>query len=487
MQAAPTTTLFLLLGLAAAPAQAQTNPPNADAIRSSLGRILSIMTLGGISVQEQAAEVTQHGADYQVRLPLADFSAPPDAAVTAVAHRVQNGMLHITAMTLPSAGTLETASAGDPAGQITYSVGEQRITAKVDPSLTVPSSYEAEFGHVRLSSDQGEQHGEQSFDRYTVNGTLSGDQEGRVSMASQGSGTGFHFVGHGQNGFVSDASARALAGHFSVEGLNRDQGTRLMTALRGVAGSMKMPGRGPDVSAEQRAALHAMVEAADGLMSRLEVEEALEGVRFAAGAGAGTIGRVRLTAAGMTREQRLDSEIGIALDGISSSAVSAENAAFMPHHVDIKTYLRGVQVNSLMALLHAATEPGADPVMLQAQATALLADPHAHVGIETLVFDCGPLRIKGSASVVPHSIANGGANGREGPLGAELHIAARGLDAFLAQAQSQPNLKGIMPMLFMAKGMGRAQDESIVWDISLGDGPIRINGVPFGQPADNTR
>ena len=38
-------------------------------------------------------------------------------------------------------------------------------------------------------------------------------------------------------------------------------------------------------------------------------------------------------------------------------------------------------------------------------------------------------------------------------------------------------------MMFMAKGMGRPEGDAVVWDIALGDGPMTINGVPFGQPA----
>jgi hypothetical protein len=44
-----------------------------------------------------------------------------------------------------------------------------------------------------------------------------------------------------------------------------------------------------------------------------------------------------------------------------------------------------------------------------------------------------------------------------------------------------------MPLIFLAKGMGRAQRDSLVWDIVVGDGPLTINGTPFGQPAGKTR
>ncbi len=61
------------------------------------------------------------------------------------------------------------------------------------------------------------------------------------------------------------------------------------------------------------------------------------------------------------------------------------------------------------------------------------------------------------------------------------------MDTLLAQAQSQPNLQQVMPMVFLAKGMGRPEGNNLIWDIRLGDGPLTVNGVPFGQPAGKRR
>jgi hypothetical protein len=481
MSATRATKLFLLLALTASPVQAQTSTPDPEAVKSSLEQIFSMATFGTVTLRDHAAEVMQSGVDYHVRMPLAGFTAPPDAAVNAAAHPIEHGLLGVTSMTFPPAGTIETAPAGGAPTQITYSIGHQAITAKVDPALTTPSSYEADFKAVRLVSERDEQHAEQTFDRYTVNGTLSVDTGGLLTLASQGSGTGFHFIGHGPNDFTSDADVRALAGHFSVEGLNRAQATRLLTAFHGLSATRTTPDQAPDVSPERRDALRAIVEAANGLLNRIEAEETLEDVRFAVGAGTatnGTIRRVRLNMGGDALDQRLNTQFGITLEGISSSAVSAENAMFIPHRVDLKTILSGVQIGPLMALLRAATEPGMDPAALEVQAMALLADPQARIRIEALSFDSGPLQIKGSAKVVPHP---------DGQLGAEIHIAASGMDRLLAEAQSKPNLQRIMPMVFLAKGMGRPQGDSLIWDIKLGDGPLTVNGMPFGQPTGKTR
>ncbi len=482
MPAARTLTLFLLLALAAPLARAQTSTLDPEAVKSSLEQFLSIATFGTVAVRDQGAAVTRSGANYQVRLPLDGFSAPADAAVNAVAHPTDQGLLDVTSMTFPSAGTVETARANGSPAPIAYSIGHQAITAKVDPGLTMPSSYAADFKAIRLLSEQGEQHGEQTIDRYSINGTVSADSGGLLTLASQGSGTGLRFIGHGPNGFASDVAIRASAGHFSVEGLDRVQGTRLLTALRAIPAVGKTSDQPPGLASDQRQALRAIVDATGGLLNRVEAEEILEDIRFAAGtgtaAGSGTVRRLRLNMTGDAVAERLNTQFGIALDGISSSALSAENAEFIPHRVDLKTNLSGVRIGPLMMLLRAATDPGMDPATLLAQAMTLLADPQVRISIEALSFDSGPLQIKGSAKVVPRP---------DGQLGADIHIAASGMDKLLARTQSQPNLQQVIPMVLLAKGIGRPDGENLIWDISLGGGPMIVNGIPLGQAPEKRR
>ena len=178
-----------------------------------------------------------------------------------------------------------------------------------------------------------------------------------------------------------------------MEGLDRVQGTRLLTALRGIPAVGKTSDQPPGISPDQRQALRAIVEATGGLLNRAEAEETLEDIRFAAGTGSaatsGTVRRLRLNMTGDAVAERLNTQFGIALDGISSSALSAENAMFIPHRVDLKTNLSGVRIGPLMALLRAATEPGMDPAALLAQAMTLFADPQVRISIEALSFELG--------------------------------------------------------------------------------------------------
>jgi hypothetical protein len=144
----------------------------------------------------------------------------------------------------------------------------------------------------------------------------------------------------------------------------------------------------------------------------------------------------------------------------------------------MKSVLAGIPTDPLMSLLRAATEQDADPAALQVQFMALLGDANARIGIETVTFDSGPMQVAGSARIVPRA---------NGQLGADIHLSATGIDALVAQADGKPALQQALPMIFIAKGMGRPEGSALTWDIALGDGPMTINGVPFGQPAAHKR
>ena len=198
----------------------------------------------------------------------------------------------------------------------------------------------------------------------------------------------------------------------------------------------------------------------------------------AAGGAAGALDRMQLHLTGGATEETVNAGLDMAMDELSLTAVSADSAAFLPHHVTARSVLAGIPAGPLKMLLRAALAPGADPAALQKQATALLATPGAQAALELVAFDAGPLRVRGSARYVPRA---------DGEIGADVHITAAGVDALLAKLQGNPNVQGILPMIFLAKGMGRAEGDSVVWDIAMGGGPMTINGTPFGQPPGRRR
>jgi hypothetical protein len=272
---------------------------------------------------------------------------------------------------------------------------------------------------------------------------------------------------------------RRVDGHVALTGLDRAQGSRLMAAVRSLMGTARPSPQQDNLSPTQRHGLRAIVDATTGLLTRIEADETFDGMKFNFGHGnAGTLSRMQLHVTGAAEDQRLNAGIDIAMDEFSLASLSGDSQSLVPHNVNARSVLAGIPTGQLLALLRSATAPGADPDMLQRQATALLAVPGAQAAIEAIAFDSGPLHVRASARFVPRA---------DGEVGADIHITATGVDALMGQMQGKPSLQGMLPIVFLAKGLGRAQGDSIVWDIGLGGGPPTVNGVPFGQPAARTR
>jgi hypothetical protein len=467
--------LFAGFAVAATSVQAQ-NRPDPDALRSSLTDMLSFLSFGSVSVQDRAPQVTQSGADVTIQLPLNGFVAPPAASADVVAHPTADGAWDVTSLTFPPTGALGTSI--DQV--VSYTIGEQTVRGRLDPTLASPSTLVANFGAITLQSVAGGRNSDQSIEHVAVDGTLTGAANGRINLRVRDLLTNWHAVlARDPGGPETESQVRRVEGHFSVDGLDRSRGSRLMTAVHALVGTTKTSPRQPDLSPAQRNGLRDILDATTGLLARFEADETFDGMKFNFGNGnAGTLGRIQLHVNGEAEDQRLNAGLGIEMDELTFAGVAADTAALLPHHVTAKSVLAGIPSGPLLAWLRAATAPNADPAVLQRQVTALLNVPGARAAIESVAFDVGPLHVRASARFVP---------GADGDVGADISVAATGVDALLAQVQGKPGVQGVLPMVFLAKGMGRPRGDSIVWDIALGGGPITVNGVPFGQSPAKTR
>ncbi|MGD0103453.1 MAG: hypothetical protein ABSC06_05380 [Rhodopila sp.] len=483
--------LALLLVFASAPARAQTDQPDADAMRAGVMELLSMVTLGAISTQDQAVEVTRSAADYHVRIPLKGLAAPVDAALEAVVRPLGGGVWYVSSMTFPAAGTIDPSAPAGGISRMEYSIGEQSIHAQVDPGFGHQSTAAADFGMLRLSLDQGEVHSEQEIARYVVDTTVSAETAGRIDFASHAKATDWHFSAHAPNGINTDSVARGLSAHVSAEGLDRAQATRLLAAMRAFLAAARpattqasatppaAPPQPRTISPAERQTLRAMADAVPGLLTRFNMEESVDGIRFNAGsANTGTIEHVRIAIAGESAGDRLSAHMDIGLDELAMPNLPADTAAYLPHHIEVRSVLAGLPTGALTTLLHAAAEPDTDRDAVRGQMTALLAAPDARIGIQSFSFDSGPMRITGSVRFVGRA---------DGETGTDIHVSATGMETFMAAAQGDPTLQKALPAMFMAKGMGRPDGGAIAWDIALGGGPMTVNGMPFGQPPGKTR
>ena len=451
-----------------------------QAAAGQLSAVLSLVSGGLIGAPDHPPQVTREGDDWHVRVPLPALPSPPDAAINAVARPVGGGVWDVTSLTFPSAGTIAMPAPpnGGPAGSIAFTIGQQAIHGRIDPSLSQPSPFAGEWQTITMRTEVGDQHTEQTIARQTMDGTITGDADNRMSFRTQGTGSDWKISVPGKDGVARGSVIRSVATSLEIEGLDRSQSERLRAAMRAFAAGLQpnAPGGKPaDLTQFQRDQLRAMVDASVGLLSRMSMEETLEGIHFASPDGTdGEIGRMRIGLGGESRAEHLEAHVDIAMHDLTIGSVPADLALFLPSVVQIRPSVSGVRTAAFETFLRHASRNGSTPAALQAEAIALLSEPGARLGIESLSVVAEPLHLEGSARVKPSP---------SGAAGFEAHLVAHGVDAMIATAQSNPKAAQIMPMVFLAKGMARPEGDALVWDIAFGDGVFTVNGVPMGGPA----
>ncbi|HET6609565.1 MAG TPA: hypothetical protein VFG62_23040 [Rhodopila sp.] len=466
---------MMVAGVLLAPplARAQAADPDIESIRRSLGDALSFATFGMIDGLGPDAQVTRDGDAYRIHLPVTGLTATSAPAVTAIARPADNGAWDVGPLTFPSTATIDSHS---PAGgAVTYSLGKQDITAHIVPDMKQPTTYTARFGDIRLESESDKHRARQTIATYSVKGTLIADGEGRLAMTTTGDATDWAMTTLPEHGPGMDFLAKRLGVNASVQGLDRAKMEHLRGRLHGLVAVLPKAGKLPGPSATApRDTLNAMLDDLTGLMTRFQVDETIEGVKISGQgmqAGAGT---VIIGMHGDTADQKLDAGIDLAVNDLTvPKSVPAAYIPYVPKHISLRNRVRGLPTDEVVALLRAALAENANPVVLEAQALHLLSTPNARVSIDPFSFDAGPLAVTGTARLLASE--NGGFAGR-------IHIIASGVDATITRAQGNPAFGQIVPMLYLAKGMGKPDGASLVWDIDVDERGIRINGTPFGHP-----
>ena len=477
----PSRTLWLALAgavLVLQPAQAQTDQAQTDQAQTdqakSLLDALSLVTGGALIALGQAPQVTQDGDQFHVRVPLPKLVTPADSAIDAAATQLDTGAWQVTSVSFPQTATLwVTSQPGKPPVSTGYTIGRQSVQAQLDPTLASPSSYAIALGDIALTDSAAQPGDHLTLGSLTWDGTITGDTKGLMNTRSVASADNWDMVAHSSAGVPATISLRSLKVRSSIDGLDRTRILHLRENLAAIAANQSppMPGQPSGPSPQQREQIRAMLEIFTGLLSAMSVEESFQGLHIETASGTGDIGEMRFAMAGQARNDHIAVQSDIGVSDMAFPAVPAAFAPIVPRRVALRTAISGIQAEGLRRLLREAMMDGANPVALQSRAIALLNEPGARAGIESLSVEAGPLLLQGSGRVRPLP---------DGTAAFDLHLTAHGLDSLIALVQAEPKAQQVMPMLFMVRGMGKPESGDTVWDIAFAHGITTVNGAPIG-------
>jgi hypothetical protein len=469
---------LLAVPLAGLPAYAQMDQ------QQSLLEALSLVSGHMLVAPMLAPEVTREGDGFHVHIPLPKLTSPPDASIDVMATPLDSGVWDITAVTLPPVGTLVLPGAPNtPPVSVRFTIGQQTAQGRIDPTLTVPSPYAMAISDIALHIESTAPPADLTIGQLTLDSTITGDGAGRMTRRSHSRADDWHFTATAKTGTPFAMSLRSFNAVSDLVGLDRAKAEQLRQVGQAIGAMQQatppVPGQPPSMSPATREKLLAIIDASSGLLTGLNVEETFQGLHFQGAPGnSGDIGEIRLALVSETADDRIAAHLDLAMNDMTAANVAPQFVQYTPKRFSVRTAISGIDAQALRHFLRESLSEGSTPASRQAEAIALLNTPGAKAGIDTLSIESGPMLIQGSARVraLP-----------DGTAGVDVHLTAHGLDAMLALIQADPKARQILPMLFMAKGLGKPEGDNVVWNIGFAHGVVTINGVPMGGQTPGAR
>jgi hypothetical protein len=459
-------------------------PAQAQALQQQLKDWIAGLLGPSVKLPDLPWRIAGEHDHYVFTWPIPGLNSPAgEAATTANVRPLDGGRWSIDSVQFPPSGsfTMTVPDANEPGSSvplnIKFSIGRQDSHGAIDPTLATPSTLHAEVTNFVLASDNPKQRQEQRFDHYVADTSLTPKPEGRLDLVSSGAMEGWKSATQINSGMAMAIGLQSLKASGRIEGINRDRFTALMAATGGLIGALPpditTKGDPSDLSPDVRKQLRLIVDALQDMLAKVSMEETVEGMQVEIpNMGGMSMKRFLFGFGGEAPDGKLHAWLRLAMDDLASPSLPPKVAAYLPHHIEIKPSVSGVQTADLHKLALDATEEGADADSLQPDIQALFAHGGIDLGIETLTFDLGPTKVEGTGHVTVLS---------PDTWHGEAHLTAAGLDDLTAQARTNPDLQQALPVLIMLRGMAKPDGKKLVWDI-VSDGPsVTVNGLDLSQ------
>lgn len=472
--------------LAPLPAMAQAPAaPSADGAKAVADGVREWLAkqLGGIvDVSALPLRVLAEGEAYRLEVPVggAWFDGAVkvgDAAVALTVKPLDGGRWQVVGGGIPAKLTMDMKDPSGETSRITIGLESQQNTGVYDPSLKTASNFvtsltgyttetqtKAGVQVTRIGKLVGRSEwapsapgrvtvqGDSQLEDYSTITPVPGLGEVKVTMGRLGGSTRIE--------------------NFDVEGL----GTLLRTAFE-LGSSAKATGKAAgdgkgQSTPEQKASALKLVGLVFSMLDAMETDYSYEDIKVDGGAMfSGGLRRFGMGLSAGAPDGKVDVKLRLSAEGLESPMIPPGPwVEFIPHKVSLTPRVSGVSKEAVVALLRTAIETeGSD---IEAQAMALLAANPVALGIEDLLLDVGPMRLKGTGSVEVAGIDE---------LSGEAELRATGFDALIRRANAVPELKAAAPVLIFLKGIGKQEGTETVWSITYSDNKVMVNDTDLSD------
>ncbi|MEI6283425.1 MAG: DUF2125 domain-containing protein [Alphaproteobacteria bacterium] len=473
-----TTSLLLPLATHAAPTDS-----DASALRATLQTWVSTWSNGLVGATGMPLTVRPDGEQFLLELPFG--GRMPDIGVSISEGRVlarirpgANGTWIIDDAQLPATTKFSTTApakgakaSAAPIESTTLTLGSQKMSGVFDPTLATESRLQADYGAYAMNITQPTGTQATTIDKVTARTLWTPVAAGRVSMTSDVEFTGYNQritekAGKGASG-TPPVTISAQRMHINTLANDVDF-TQLGGALRALF-TLQNANPNGKLTAAQKTTLQGAVRALVTVVAGMDSKQEWHGINVRAGDMSFTLKQATMDFSMNAPDGKLSARMPIALEGFDTPLLPSDAVReFLPRMFVLSPRIAGVSKAVLLEALDRVLENTDEKPDMDSEIANLLSASPITIGLDTLSFDIGPLRIKGSGAVKVASV--------DDPKGA-AELRATGLDALIKRANTIPDAKIAVPVLIFLKGIAETEGNELVWKLAFDDGDFTVNGT----------
>ena len=441
-----------------------------DWFQAQLG---SGLIAGALTVQ-----LRPEGDGYALTAPLG-----PDAATTGHLTLQPDGRWRLSGVKLPSPSSITTSipvptrsdrPADATASTTEFSVARQETDGILDPSYKTPSSTTQSFEAYQTAGNVGELRRVIQIAHSMSQTTLAPASKGRLDAASESTANGLSMSVQGDTIPSVHATADRVRTTNLLSGVSRERGPRFTRDLAALIAECNALGTTgctdpAQLTEGQRTQLRSLLDDLDDLASGEQGDIDLKNVQVQSDEGFnGVAQRLHVSLSGEAPGGVLNSYLDLSAEGLSFPGLPASPYAdLVPTSVHIRPVLAGIGTKDLLLYARGLLD-AADQGQSARPDPAPLLTHGVVVGLDAVSFNLGPTLFDGHGKVTitaPDAFTGSG------------QVTATDLDALIDRARQAPQMQTAFVVLTIAKGIGRADGNQTVWDITCRDGKALVNGV----------
>jgi len=460
----------------APPAHADTTAEDAAAVQAQLHDWLTNLVAPMLPADAQPVTVSPDGDGFLLRVnspASANAVIPQGSAVTLKATRLEGGRWALDGLTLPSpliitiparsiAHAHHPDSPDNQPNTITINTEKATYQGIFDPSFTTASHFESHSEGTSSSSPASESEAGST----TSSMDMEPLGEGRMLLRTHTSTNALHqrfMQANGTPGELawSHSETKAKAESFSPGTL-----ADLIRALSPLLADHS----GARLSPEQHDVWNRAVADLFSISGPISSESDISDITLRVVGGVISAGSVHVGTRFETRKAAPYLTLHLALHDLQIPTLPRGGTAdLLPHDLTFGLHLGGIPDADIRQFLLSLSDDvgAADAAGRQQQQLALLGQNGFDVGIDTLAFSLDTTAISG------HALAH--ISGQQ-QMAMSGDFAAEHLDALLTRASQDPRLMQSLPILTIARGLGKQDGTTTRWHIEAKNNAILVNG-----------